>query len=481
MVPEPRGSKIRLVWLRFASLVSTVALVATGCAPQTHVTTEAITPTTTLEVEAMVADLDFIAATLRDVHPALQEPTPRVALERLAASLVAQVTHPMPVYEHFARAARLTASLRDAHTRLVSADRYLPLELTWLSDGLAVAAAAQTTGARVGDEVVSIGGRSPLALLTRLRPLAPAENDQWLRFIASEYLTRETPLRALGVVEDDASVGVELRGADGTEREVRLSFLDERPLFGGERPYFGWELRGGHGWFWLDACRDTSEYRRAVAEFFAAVSEAGLQTVVIDLRRNGGGQSSVDEAILTYLPAREVAAYRYVARPSRQALGRFGPVAELTQWLRGLFWDGRRAVPAPADPTHVFGGELIVAIGPGTFSAASDLATLLHDNGLALLVGEATGGAPSSYGDILRFQVPSGSLTFSVSFKSFTRPDPARDPAHELTPDVPLPATIEDLRSGQDPVARWLETRPWPTVPRAPGQRALPVGEGAGS
>lgn len=436
------------------------ALALPSCAPRTDPGSEPISPTTVLDRATMLADLDAISTTLLDVHPALRDEAARAELERLASALRAEVEGPLPAHAHFARAARLTASLGDAHTRLVmSADRYLPVTLAWLGDGLAVTAAAAESSAAVYDEVIAVGGRSPASLLPDLRRYVPADNDQWLRFIAADYLTREAVLLELGLVGSDGAVSFTVRGADGARRDVRLGFHAQRLVVRDVRDHVGWELRRGYGLFWLDACRDTPEYRSAVSEFFAAVAAADIDTVVLDLRRNGGGQSAVDRALLSHLPAREIVAYRVEARPSRQALPHFGPGAEVMQWLRGLFWDGMRAVPPPDDPSLVFDGELIVATSPHTFSAASDLATLLHDNGLALLVGEPTGGAPSSYGDVLRFHTPSGALAYGVSFKRFTRPDPTRDPASELVPDVPLPFTIDDLRSGVDPVARWLEGR----------------------
>lgn len=440
-------------------VVAGMAVIA--CAPASSAPPQPVPATASLDPTVMKADLDFVLRTLLEVHPATVSAQARAELEEAAAGLEAALDGPRSASEHFADAARLVASLGDAHTRLVfAADRYLNVRLSWFADGLAVTAYAGDAGVEPGDEVIAIGGEAPRKLLSRLRPLIPADNPQWLRFMAAGYLTREAPLRALGLVDEGGGVTFLLRSAGGETREARLEFSSSRPGPADERPYFGWWVSGDHGWFWLDECKDTPEYRSALNEFFAAVARQGVRTVVLDLRRNGGGQSSVEAPLLTYLPARVLSAYRVEARASRQALPWFGPGAELTQWFRNLFWDGKRSVPEPTDPHLVFHGEVVVAIGPNTFSAATDLATLLSDNGLASLVGEASGGAPSSYGDVLRFETPSGALAFGVSFKRFTRPDSSLDPAAELTPDVELPMTLEDLRAGEDPVLRWLEERP---------------------
>ncbi|MHC5026358.1 MAG: S41 family peptidase [Planctomycetota bacterium] len=87
-----------------------------------------------------------------------------------------------------------------------------------------------------------------------------------------------------------------------------------------------------------------------------------------------------------------------------------------------------------------------------TFSSGSWFATVLHDNDLATLVGEPTGGAPGHYGDVLSFTLPESGLSYTLSFKCFVRPDPSRNPATSLTPDVRVPMTRAALMGGTDPV-----------------------------
>jgi len=80
----------------------------------------------------------------------------------------------------------------------------------------------------------------------------------------------------------------------------------------------------------------------------------------------------------------------------------------------------------------------------------------VQDDHLGKIVGEPTGNAPSSYGDILSFTLPNSGLAYTVSFKRWVRPDPARDPAACLEPDVAVPRTRQSVRDGTDPVLEWL-------------------------
>ncbi|MGE5592462.1 MAG: S41 family peptidase, partial [Betaproteobacteria bacterium] len=234
-----------------------------------------------------------------------------------------------------------------------------------------------------------------------------------------------------------------------------------------ERPWFGWTVdrSAGYGLFWLDECNNTLEYRRAVDEFFAAVRKDGIERIAIDLRRNGGGDSMVAGAFLKYLPYtyRELRAPSRTTRYSPQLVRQRGPWLLLLTWVGETFFNGRW-LPYPIQPRaaahEIFRGEVYVLTSWRSFSAAVDFAAILRDNSLAKVVGAPTGGTPTEYGDTLSFSMPNTGWRFSVSTTWFVRPDPARDPADALYPDISIPTTVQDIREGRDPVLEWLRSSP---------------------
>ena len=88
-------------------------------------------------------------------------------------------------------------------------------------------------------------------------------------------------------------------------------------------------------------------------------------------------------------------------------------------------------------------------IGRATFSAAGNFAADVDALPRVRLIGEATGGAPSQWGDATTVNLPSTGLIARVatSYQRYGRPS-----ALTTRPDVAVPLTVEDFPAGRDPV-----------------------------
>lgn len=158
-------------------------------------------------------------------------------------------------------------------------------------------------------------------------------------------------------------------------------------------------------------------FEQLTREIFDALRSADADRVILDLRRNGGGDNYLGE------PLRK-----------RLAAGRFN-----------------RA------------GGIYVLIGPATFSAAQNLANRLERETVAMFVGEPTGGAPNHYGDAQTFEGKATGISAIVSTLPWFDSYP-QDKRPWIMPDLPVPALFEDWRSGRDPALEAaLAHRPGPS------------------
>jgi C-terminal processing protease CtpA/Prc len=97
---------------------------------------------------------------------------------------------------------------------------------------------------------------------------------------------------------------------------------------------------------------------------------------------------------------------------------------------------------------HQWKGHLFALIGPKTFSSAMMNAIELKMDAGAILVGEATGGKPDSYGEVDLLTLPNSKLVVGYTIKYFRAPKSMRMDA--VYPDIPAALTIDDVLAGRD-------------------------------
>ena len=180
--------------------------------------------------------------------------------------------------------------------------------------------------------------------------------------------------------------------------------------------YYDIDAENSIGIFTLTDCNYNNEYKKTVKEFFTAVDEAGIDHIIVDLRYNGGGSSYVADEFLRYVDIDG-----FYTWPSHVRIGDF-LIKNGKEYSRN-----RRLDPQ-------FSGDLYVLTSLATFSAAMDFTMDVMDNDLGIVVGEASGNLPDSYGDILIFQLPNSRLEINVSYKRWFRTDETKT-GQPLEPD----------------------------------------------
>jgi C-terminal processing protease CtpA/Prc len=206
------------------------------------------------------------------------------------------------------------------------------------------------------------------------------------------------------------------------------------------------------GVFVLDECTNNELYRDTLHRFFAEVREAKITRIAVDVRRNGGGDSSVLREFLQHLDVESYTHFGSLTRWSPEARAQVGGLARFA-------WGTRRIGQRRVQNSRVekpFCGDVFIVTSKATFSSANWFAVIVQDNKIGKVLGEPTGNAPTSFGDQLRFELTHSGLSYRLSFKLWIRPDPKRDPADTLAPDCVIPTTARDLVDGRDAVLDFL-------------------------
>ncbi|MGH9753554.1 MAG: S41 family peptidase [Blastocatellia bacterium] len=321
---------------------------------------------------------------------------------------------------------RLTAMIGDPHTRIsYNVDRTYPIALYQFSDGVFVVAATAGYKNTLGAKLIKIGETDIERAKEAVRPLITFENEWRFQHQFPYYLTDPENLYLLKILTSADEGDFTFSDGNGNQFVVkprpipakeRIKFITPFDSPPGKTPLY---LRNPEQYYWYEYLPDSKtlylHYRRCAdmplqpfnrfaAALLKFMDKNPVERMVIDLRMNGGGNSTI-----------------------------------LDPFIRAL--SRRRNVNQP--------GRLFALIGRGTFSSACLNALRLKRETKAILVGEPTGQRPNSYGEVEAIRLPHSKLRVQYSTRYFKTMD--GDPP-ALAPDIQVELSSSDYASGRDPV-----------------------------
>ena len=348
-------------------------------------------------------------------------------------------------FEYYRLLMQFAALLKDAHTGVWGPDEvqqqmsaWPPLTLNLVEGRILVARvmddALSAAHARRGVELVVVDGLPVREYAARfVRPYQAASSPQDLDRRSLQYSL--------------------LGGAPGTT--VRLQFQDEsgetidvstarlsdaewnKRNTAPKRKQFESEVRDGNI---AIVALNSFGSQDIVSDFEKAWPEIRkASALILDVRRNGGGNSGYGTSILSYLTAKGGPGEAVKTRLYRPAYRAWGTIEE---WSPQQKWD----VGSRGD--DIFRGPIVLLIGPATFSAAEDFAASFDMLKVGTIMGEPSGG---STGQPLSFRLPGGGGGRVCTLQ--TRYADGRDfVGTGIQPHIRVVPTVADFRLGKDTV-----------------------------
>ncbi len=228
--------------------------------------------------------------------------------------------------------------------------------------------------------------------------------------------------------------------------------------------------------FWYP---DKSAYEAFMDSFFVAHAEDPY--LVIDLRRNPGGDGRWGFYVLDYLtdtecetlrrfshrvsePYQAITHYYIEDEYYRRDIPRVLWYLPIYRWLDDYHWQEEAAQILAAEPgaylefgvelwerdagKATFGGKTYLLTSHHTNSAAVVFAAVFKYNGLGTIVGQETGGRESFMSDPIFIELPNTTLRAKIPVAILELP--GDNPGRGVLPDVEVAYSIEDYVAGRD-------------------------------
>jgi hypothetical protein len=405
------------------------------------------------------ADLHFLDATIRSVHPAPFHRTAEADYARAVAALDQAIPSLGP-RQIAVRLAAIVTLLHDGHSRLGFEDPFFPrgqaypVRIDRFPDGIRVVASLPTSIGLLGARLIRFGNASAEAAWDSLASIASGENvfSRWSA--VPSLATMPALVDVLGLAPES---GLTLVGVTDRGDTVRATIAPA--VASPDRAWFstGWtgpagatatiarpgveaplseRHRADTYWYTVEGSRlyaqvnavgnagapvhlgdqvDTASFAGFTQQVLARLDAGGINRMALDLRYNDGGNNGLVKGMVAGLAAR---------------------------------------------PTINQRGRLFVVTGRTTYSAAMNFTSLLEDRTAAIFVGEPPGGAPRHYGDATRFTLPNSRLNVNISTLRWEIGVEPTDIRHVMEPGLPAPPTAAALAAGRDPALEAIDRYP---------------------
>lgn len=372
------------------------------------------------------ADLDFLVKELPARHKNLFFKLTPEKFRTDAAALRARIPK-LDRIGFLTELARFVASIGDSHTSfMVMPEKAFPLKLYWFKEGICITDTTPEHAALLNGRLEAVNGHPADEVARAFASIIPHDNDAQVKDFVPRFLGSAEHLNGLGLIADPDKAAFTVRTPAGetvTAKMRSLALGDIRsvswaapavgpsslPLYrrtAGSAYEQAYLADSRTLYFAYNSCRDLPgrPFAAFVQELWETVRKNPVDRLVIDLRNNGGGDSSILDPFIAELAA-----------------------------SKGL---NRR-------------GRLFVIVGRRTFSSAILNAIDLAKKTEAIFYGEPTGGKPNHYGEIEKLTLPHLKLDVSYSTKYF-RPAEEDDPS--FMPDVLVELALGDFLALRDPV-----------------------------
>jgi len=210
------------------------------------------------------------------------------------------------------------------------------------------------------------------------------------------------------------------------------------------------------------------DFKSFTDQAFKEIKDRGLEHLIIDVRKNSGGEEGLEDYVFAFLTNRPYTKYRYVQSSgpaysflkytnydTKEKQERLEAAIKREHYLSS---DGRllrrKGILTPAEPHQdAYTGKIYVLTGGLTYSGGSEFAGIIKGNRQAVFIGEETGGGyyGNTSGFVVRLTLPNSQIIIRIPLLKFVVEVGGDIPfGRGVIPDHEVQPTIDEYLNGID-------------------------------
>ncbi|RAJ94000.1 peptidase S41-like protein [Larkinella arboricola] len=437
----------------------------------------------TLTPEQLQADFTRFRTALAEVHPEMYRYTPKPVFDSLFAATQARLNRPMTQQEFYVTMVPLLVALKDGHIKWIpagqdehypfSTSKLFPLKVYVVENRVWVVGNCGSETVPKGAELLRINGKPVSEVIQQLLPnmtfadghTVNGKYEDLNHFFAGYYATfigapdayevqyrsgNEEKMIALAPVTLDQIKAYDEKQKPAAQKPFRLTFTDDfkAATMTIER-------------FWDD--KKEQDYAKFLKQSFRELREKRVESLVLDLRNNEGGEEKYGVLLYQYLARKPFRYYEYIS--VRQKKNYSFPVwspklYQKFKWLvvrkrgDGYVFTKQAGLKRQKPKRDAFQGNLAVLVNGLSFSVTTEFSARVHADQRATFIGQETGGGyvGDNSGIFAITQLPHSKIDLGIGMFGFHMANlPATlKPGQGILPDHVVVPTVEDVLTGND-------------------------------
>lgn len=410
-------------------------------------------PSGLLSPEQAKFDIGALFYTISEVHPNMYSVAGQISLLSAINRASESITDSISVEELYKIAAPIVAMIGDGHTNLFFPansvfkrdTKRLPVWMHVESDRTITVDRSLDSIMPCGAKVLKINGKATDQIIDELMQYVSGETEHF-------RLSRLDDLRPLLHVSMPAdSYEIEYVAPGSTETRSYTFPALTPPEYMSRVPAPKNDNNSGEPYtFRIDeseqvgimdfrSFENQDKMKTFADSMFTTLRKRGIRDLIIDIRENGGGASTVGDILLQYFTPKPFIQMEKV-------------LIRITPTTRRLMWYGDMTAGiyyhvTPEDKFHkplsreegFYDGKVWLLTSNKTFSSAGSFAWAAQVFGASTLVGETTGGMNVAYGDVLGYNLPVSGITCGISYKRFWKHNADENDIHGAIPEYQVP------------------------------------------
>lgn len=392
-----------------------------------------------IETNVAIKEINKIHQTVEDVHPNAYFKFEKEYVVAYRDSLISkwEVDEVICFREYLTDAMKMTALMSNGHTGVdwqskllineLKKNKLLPIILETKDDEHRIVSTVRHLRDLEGASLKVINGLPISELYEEFLSYLGGELEMkktYVDLMFSIFLFLDNRLKAPFSLEFEKKNEVKLRGVSVFKANRMIN------NYASIQSSYTFNLIDGNiGYLEYNSCQNPVKFRAFLEETFQKIDEEKIDKLIIDIRKNTGGNSELNDDLLCYI----------TKQPYRQMSGRYWKVSEqvkrqieknglwkdfvdsafIHQYLGRLPGDklftNEEEMVIPRAVDYFYDGKVCLLVGPQTFSSANMLADACKTFNIMPIFGQPTGEMVNDFGELVSFKLSDSGVYLNIA------------------------------------------------------------------